>query len=384
MGRKVGNFVIDRPLATGGMAVVYVARHPTLGREVAVKFLSPEFEGDAQLTERFLLEARVTASLGHKNVVQIFDFGELDGRSYYTMELLRGADLSRLIQQRQRLHHGEVCECLEQICEALDAAHNVGVVHRDLKPANIFVSDETPRVVKLMDFGVAKVGNNRSPSGTRHGQILGTPTHMSPEQALGQIDKISPQSDLYSLGVIAYEMLTGRLPFESDSEVLLMTMHIKDTAPSIVEQAPDVPPRIARLIEACLAKDPDARPSSARLLGQQLNAASRVAGRTHPSKQAEEAESSVETSSLPRSNAATSVRTRADGSAVERELLQTRAATPDRTRVDVRVAVTNSMALGQTVAAPEEALPPPALRRVKRRCCRPSKLATRRTDASRS
>jgi eukaryotic-like serine/threonine-protein kinase len=263
IGRRVGNYVVERTLAQGGMGSVFVARHPALGREAAVKFLGQDFEAPPELTKRFLDEARITANLRHPNIVDIFDFGELDGRLYYVMELLDGRDLSALIRARRRFTCDEVADFLEQICSGLAAAHAVGVVHRDLKPGNIFVVRGDPPRLKLMDFGVAKI---MTPNGevTRYGQIIGTPRYMSPEQALGQIDRITPQSDIYSLGVIAYEMLTGVAPFEHDSPGMLLVMHVRDPVRPLQQHVAGVPPQLSELIESCLAKEPSGRPASAQ------------------------------------------------------------------------------------------------------------------------
>lgn len=282
IGCELGNYVIEAQIAQGGMAVVYAARHPTLGRRIAVKFLSPELRGDRQLEERFLLEARVTASLRHPNVIEIYDFGEVAGHTYYTMELLEGDDLGNVMDTRGRLSPSDAVLTLTQVCAALEAAHDVGVIHRDLKPSNVFVLDGAPLRVKLMDFGVAKVNGSDHVARTRAGQVLGTPTHMSPEQALGQGDRIGPRTDLYALGVIGFELLTGRLPFESDSEVLVMTMHIKDPVPSIRELAPEVPAQVAELVERCLQKDPNRRPASAGELRRALSGIGDVAALSPP------------------------------------------------------------------------------------------------------
>jgi serine/threonine protein kinase len=280
IGRRVGNYVVERTLAQGGMGSVFVARHPTLGREAAVKFLGHDMEAPPELTRRFLDEARITANLRHPNIVDIFDFGELDGRLYYVMELLDGSDLAHEIKRRGHFSAADTVEVLTQICEGLAAAHAVGVVHRDLKPANVFVLSGEPLRVKLMDFGIAKVLSSASEH-TSYGQIIGTPRYMSPEQALGQVDRISARSDLYSLGVIAYEMLTGVAPFEHESAVMLLVMHVRDACRPLVEVAPDCPVELARLIEGCLAKDPDTRPTSAGMLLELLTAVRRHSG-MHP------------------------------------------------------------------------------------------------------
>ena len=272
IGRRVGNYVVDRPLARGGMGSVYVAKHPHLGREVAVKFLGQDLSSEPELAARFLAEARVTASLSHPNVVEILDFGELDGAPYYVMELLRGKSLRVVMREHGRLSGAAMRPYVEQICWALDAAHRAGIVHRDLKPANVLVLEGTPLRLKLLDFGVAKLMSS-GPTQTRHGQVLGTATHMAPEQALGDARLVTPQSDLYSLGAIAYEMLTGKPVFNHESDVMLMVMHVRDAVPPIREQVPDVPDGVAKLVERLLAKIPADRPQGARLVAEELGRA---------------------------------------------------------------------------------------------------------------
>ena len=277
IGKRVGNYVVERALAQGNMGSVFVARHPALGRQVAVKFLGRDLESTPDLTKRFLDEARITANLRHPNVVDIFDFGELDGRLYYVMELLDGHDLSELIASKRRFACGEVVEYLEQICSGLAAAHAMGVVHRDLKPGNIFVLRGEPPRIKLMDFGVAKILSTTGEQ-THYGQIIGTPRYMCPEQALGQIDLISPKSDLYSLGVIAYEMLAGVSPFNHDSPVMLLVMHVRDVVRPIEEIVPGLPQSFCELIASCLAKDPKDRPVSAQDVLDRISALRQESG----------------------------------------------------------------------------------------------------------
>jgi serine/threonine protein kinase/HD-like signal output (HDOD) protein len=273
IGQQIGNYKVEHLLGRGGMAVVYLARHPALGREVAVKLLSPEYRGDLDLNRRFLQEARVTANFRHPNIVEIYDLGEIGGRAYYTMERLVGTDLSSQLAKRGRFSPGEVAEYFGQICHALDAAHGQGIVHRDLKPANIFVTDEVPLRIKLMDFGIAKVTEKRRANATQRGEVLGTPAYMAPEQALGNIDAITFATDIYALGIIAYEMLTGRLPFSADSDLLLLTMQIRDLPAPLSEVAPDVPKLVADLVERCLAKEPSERPRTVLELSDALYAA---------------------------------------------------------------------------------------------------------------
>jgi serine/threonine-protein kinase len=272
IGKRVGNYVVDRPLARGGMGSVYVARHPHLGREVAVKFLATEVSAHPELAARFLAEARVTASLNHPNIVEILDFGELDGVLYYAMELLRGKSLRVVMGENGRFTPAALKPYIEQICWALEAAHRAGIVHRDLKPANILVLEGEKLRIKLVDFGVAKTMAS-GPKHTRHGQVLGTATHMAPEQALGELDRVTPQSDLYSLGAIAYEMLAGVPVFQHESDVMLMVMHVRDAVRPLREHNPDIPEAVARVFESCLAKNPAERPASARELAESLSQA---------------------------------------------------------------------------------------------------------------
>ncbi len=272
LGQRVGNYVIERPLARGGMGSVFVARHLSLGKEVAVKFVDIELKERPDLAQRFLDEARVTANLNHPNIVDIFDFGELDGRLYYVMELLRGRSLRGQMRAHGRCTVEELLPFMEQVCSALAAAHAAGVVHRDLKPGNIFMLDGSPPRAKLLDFGVAKL-MAAAESKTRNGQVLGTASHMAPEQALGDVARITPQSDLYSLGVIAYEMLTGVPLFRHESDLMLMVMHVRDRVTPIRDVVPEVSEPVASIIESCLAKAPQERPRSARALAEALRGA---------------------------------------------------------------------------------------------------------------
>jgi serine/threonine protein kinase/HD-like signal output (HDOD) protein len=273
IGQQIGNYVVESLLGQGGMAVVYLARHPALGREVAVKLLNPEYKADVDLNARFLQEARVTANFRHPNIVEIYDLGDIGGRAYYTMERLIGTDLATLAAHKGRFQPAEVADYFGQICRGLDVAHQQGIVHRDLKPANIFVVDEQPLRLKLMDFGIAKMTEKRRPNATQRGEVLGTPAYMAPEQALGHVDAITVATDIYALGIIAYELLTGQLPFSADSDVMLLTMQIRDLPPPIREVAPDVPRAVAELVERCLSKEPHERPRSVRELSQKLSQA---------------------------------------------------------------------------------------------------------------
>ena len=261
IGKCVGNYIIERPLAHGGMGSVFVARDRALDRLVAMKFINQNSECTADTTRRFLDEARITASLQDPNIVTIFDYGELEGRLYYVMELLAGSDLATVMKFKKHFDIAQTKDYLDQICSGLLAAHSAGIVHRDLKPSNIFVLEGDPLRIKLMDFGVAKVLSMREDH-TCHGQIIGTPRYMSPEQASGQVESISPLSDVYSLGIVLYEMLTGAGVFENSSSMKLLLMHVRNPVPKIRDLAPKVPPGVALVIESCLAKNPSERPQS--------------------------------------------------------------------------------------------------------------------------
>jgi len=286
IGLSVGNYVIESALAQGGMGQVFVARHPALGRTAAVKFLDGEMALHPEVARRFVDEARITASLRHPNIVDIFDFGDVDGHFYYVMELLEGSDLSGKLKAG-RLSELETIDSLLQICSGLAAAHEAGVVHRDLKPQNIFVVAGDTLRLKIVDFGVAKLMTT-SGEQTNYGQVLGTPAYMAPEQALGQIDRISEQSDLYALGAMAYEMLTGRPPFQHTAPMMLLVMHIHDLPKPLREVTPGLHRGLCELVERCLQKAPEDRPRSADALAEELrrlrvDVVARLAAGTLPS-----------------------------------------------------------------------------------------------------
>ena len=266
IGKQLGNYVITGLLGEGGMAVVYLAEHPEIGRKVAVKVLKPQLMYLPDAAERFIAEARVVARISHPNVVDLYDFGRLDNDlPYYVMEHLQGEDLRALIKQQGRFSATEVLPYLDQICRGLDAAHQLGVIHRDLKPENIFILDRDPPQLKILDFGLAKLlENDQQGSGlTLTGMLMGTPKFISPEQAAGELESITPRSDLYSLGVILYLMLGGETPFNARSAGLLITEHIVKQPPPLRGLEPSVPPPVAAVVERCLEKQPAARPASA-------------------------------------------------------------------------------------------------------------------------
>ncbi|NOY28108.1 MAG: protein kinase, partial [Oligoflexia bacterium] len=265
LGKKIGNFVIEKKLGEGGMGAVYLAVHPFLRTKVAVKVLSRRILGSPDAMARFRNEALTVARLRHESIVTVSDFGELDDKTpYIVMEYMQGQELTGLLRDRGPMPAGEVLKLLEPISGALQAAHEHGVVHRDLKPDNIFVLSRDPPRLKLLDFGIAKLLEGEDGPGlTASGMILGTPFYLSPEQGMGKVDQIGPWSDIYSLGVILYQMLCGHTPFEEPSFALQIAAHVREQPPALVKQAPQVPEAVAEVVHLCLAKSPEERPSTA-------------------------------------------------------------------------------------------------------------------------
>lgn len=263
LGKTIGKVRIEKLLARGGMAEVYLGSHITLERPVAIKLLHSYIEEDPLLLERFHREAKVVANLRHSNIVQIYDFDTTDGHPYIVMEYLKGPTLAtylrHLHQRKKRLASHQVARLLKGLTAALDYAHGQGVIHRDVKPGNILLhndSDDIPLDQPLTndveavitDFGLVRVMN--AASQTASGFISGTPAYMSPEQARG--DQIDHRTDIYSLGVVLYEMLAGRVPFESDSTLTVLHMQIHTAPPPI----PGIPPEVQAVMDRALLKNP--------------------------------------------------------------------------------------------------------------------------------
>jgi eukaryotic-like serine/threonine-protein kinase len=258
------NLVADRyelaePLGSGGMARVVAAHDRVLDRRVAVKFIHDERAGNPVDRQRLLREARGAAALHHPNTVAVFDAGEDDGRPFIVMELVTGTSLAERLQRSGALPVDETVAVVAGVLAGLAAAHGRGLVHRDVKPANILLPDEGG--VKLADFGIAKALAEASVRLTDTGHVLGTPRYLAPEQAAGQ--PATPRSDLYSLGVVAYECLAGRAPFEADSALAVALAHQQAPVPSLAAAAPRVPPALVAAVERTLEKDPEARYASA-------------------------------------------------------------------------------------------------------------------------
>jgi predicted Ser/Thr protein kinase len=261
-----GRFRIEREIGTGGMGTVYLATHLGLERPVAVKIIRREFAGDADVAERFLREARTMAKLRHQHAAMIFDAGNLpDGRHFIVMEFVEGETLSQVLAREGRFTPSRAINIATQICDVLEEAHRLGIVHRDLKPSNILLG---PRGVCVLDFGVAKVLASSAEStatcaSTGSGQLIGTPRYMSPEQCLGQ--RVGARSDLYSLGVLLYEMLAGRPPFVDPLQSALLIKQATAPAPPLPKLRPDIGRPLALAVHTLLAKRPDDRPRTAAI-----------------------------------------------------------------------------------------------------------------------
>ncbi|MEO1228945.1 MAG: protein kinase [Myxococcota bacterium] len=275
-GDEVGDYVIEGTLGRGTFGTVYRGVQPAIGKQVAIKVLSLKYSRDPAVLSRFVLEARAVNQICHRNIIDIFTFGRLDdGRHFHVMELLDGAPLDEHLRRRGgRLELGEVFLVLRGVARALDAAHATGIVHRDLKPANVFLArDEEGRPFpKLLDFGIAKLLHDDLPRShqTATGAAVGTPDYMSPEQCRGP--EVDARSDIYGFGVLAFVLLTGRLPFEGTSAVEVMMAHIAEPPPAPSHLDPTLAPFDGAIL-ASLAKDPDRRPKTAQALVQQLEAA---------------------------------------------------------------------------------------------------------------
>lgn len=260
----------------GAMGEIFRGSHSVLGHPVAIKVLMPEIARDKVAIDRFLREARIAARLRHRNVVRVEDFGVAeDGRAFLVMELLRGESLARRLERPPPLRNGEVLEVVRQIGAALDVAHGAGIIHRDLKPENIFLaSDDEGRTVKVLDFGVAKFTDVLANGGhaTTSNTLVGTPRYMSPEQARSSRE-LDGRSDLWALGMLTYEMLTGTHPFEGEAIAELLVAILTHRIPSPSSVRADLPESVDVWIERALARNRAERFSSGRELSQALEEA---------------------------------------------------------------------------------------------------------------
>jgi eukaryotic-like serine/threonine-protein kinase len=275
IGSTVGEYRVTERIGGGGMGVVYAAEHPVIGKRVAVKLLRPEVATNESEVQRFVSEARTVCAIGHRGIVDVFGFGTLpDGRHYLLMELLTGEPLDRYIGKRAPLAPLETVDLLDEILDALGAAHRVGVIHRDLKPSNIFYvrPSQGQPYLKLLDFGLAK--RSAIPQGsvdqTSNLMMVGTPDYVAPEQARGE--PVGPYTDLYSVGILAFEMLTGKVPFRATNAPDIVALQIRQPAPRVSSKTTGVPKQLDDLVNRLLQKRPEARPASATLVRAELAA----------------------------------------------------------------------------------------------------------------
>lgn len=259
-GRTFGErYVAERLIGEGGWAETYLGRDQLLGRAVALKLLRSQFAGDPALVDRFEREARIAAAISHPNVVAVYDFGTEGEIFFIALQYIAGSDLKRYVTERGRLPLGEAVEIASEILKGLGAIHRAGIVHRDVKPQNVLLGDDG--LVRITDFGVAH--QSLATRVTSHGAALGTAAYMAPEQAKGAA--VSPATDLYALGVVLYELITGRLPFERDNPMATLLAHVQELPPPMQAMAldADVPPAVEAVVARALEKEPDARFASA-------------------------------------------------------------------------------------------------------------------------
>ena len=262
-GQQVGEYVVEKKIGEGGFGTVFKADHPLIGKQVAVKVLSRQYSAQAEMVSRFVSEARAVNQIRHRNIIDIFSFGQLDdGRAYYIMEFLDGLPLDEYLDERGRLTLGEAIPILRAVARALDAAHAKGIAHRDLKPENIFLGkdDDGSLFPKLLDFGIAKLlhGDNPTKHKTRTGAPIGTPYYMSPEQCRGR--EVDHRTDIYAFGVMTYRMLTGVLPFDGEDYMEILMAQIQQEAAPPSTYVSDLSPSVDEGIAWMLRKDPAERP----------------------------------------------------------------------------------------------------------------------------
>jgi serine/threonine protein kinase len=268
-----GKYHLDAKLGAGGMGTVYRARRLLIGDEVAIKILHPGNVSESQASERFRREAQAAARLKHPNAVTIYDFGVTDdGLLYLVMELVEGQSLRQIIKTQGPLTPSTAAEVISQVCAVLDEAHRQQIIHRDIKPDNIMVSIVSSGLrVKVLDFGIAKLRDVTASNLTQAGSVVGTPHYMSPEQCLGK--DLDFRSDIYSLGIVLYEILAGVVPFNSPTSTAVVVQHVNQPPPSLRAMNLSVPEDVERVVLHALEKAPELRPQTAGQLARELTEA---------------------------------------------------------------------------------------------------------------
>ena len=259
VGQTIGNYRLTARLGEGGMGVVYLAEHPVIGKKIALKAIHPELSRNAEVVSRFVTEAKSVNQIGHEHIVDIADFGTTPGGEFYfIMEYLQGEALSDRLKREGHLDARRAMVIGAQIADALDASHEHGIIHRDLKPENIFLVSRggTKDFVKVLDFGLAKLTQTEEKVShkTRAGSVMGTPYYMAPEQCEGKTE-IDHRADIYSLGVLLFEMLTGKVPFGGDGYGEIIVKHITMPPPSVRSLVPELTPELDLILFRALAKD---------------------------------------------------------------------------------------------------------------------------------
>ncbi len=263
IGHTIGNYKVTAKLGEGGMGVVYLAEHPVIGKKVAMKAIHPELSKNADVVSRFITEAKAVNQIGHEHIVDIADFGNTpEGEFYFVMEYLQGESLSDRLKREKRIPVSQAMSIGAQIADALNASHQQGIIHRDLKPENIFLCNRGAGrdFVKVLDFGLAKLTQNdqKVTHKTRTGSVMGTPYYMSPEQCEGKTE-IDYRADIYSLGVLLFEMLTGKVPFGGEGYGEIIVKHVTMPPPSVRSVVPELPDYLDPIMYRILAKDRDQR-----------------------------------------------------------------------------------------------------------------------------
>ena len=265
-------YLLSTPLGEGGFSSVYKATDTLLDREVAIKILKSDLSNQDGMIERFLREAKLTASLKHTHSLQIFDYGHNEDQLYIVSELLNGQTLDQILEDQGSFSEAWICEYFVPLCLALQEAHEAGIIHRDLKPSNLFLHSwgQDTRLI-IIDFGISKVDTNETSKVTKTGQLFGTPHYMSPEQ-IQRPDQLEASSDLYSLGIILFELISGSPPFNGETIYELLSHHIRKEAPLLSDLASHCSLALANLVKELLHKAPTERPQSALEVAQRLKA----------------------------------------------------------------------------------------------------------------